>query len=189
MATTNTAMNTATNTATNTTSTPSLQDNDFVLFGLPEQFVQNTADITKQWKTLQQRMHPDRFAGQGASAQRIAMQWSARINEAYKRLSNPLQRAAYLCALRGEAVKEDSNTAMAPTFLMQQMEWREALDEADSEQALAALQTEVRDHAQALEARCAELLDQRADAAAAAEAVREWMFVDKFKQAVRKKQV
>ena len=75
-------------------------------------------------------MHPDRFAGEGAAAQRIAMQWAVRVNEAYQRLKDPLKRAAYLCELRGAPIEAESNTAMPAAFLMQQMAWREALDEA-----------------------------------------------------------
>jgi molecular chaperone HscB len=62
------------------------------------------------------------------------MQWSVRINEAYQRLKDPLKRAAYLCELAGAPVRAEDNTAMPAAFLMQQMEWREALEDAASEQ-------------------------------------------------------
>ena len=58
------------------------------------------------------------------------MQWSVRINEAYQRLKDPLRRAAYLCELGGASIQAENNTAMPTAFLMQQMSWREALDEA-----------------------------------------------------------
>ena len=58
------------------------------------------------------------------------MQWSVRINEAYQRLKDPLKRAAYLCELNAAPVNAENNTAMPTEFLMQQMDWREALDEA-----------------------------------------------------------
>ena len=75
-------------------------------------------------------MHPDRFAAEGAAAQRVAMQWAVRVNEAYQRLKDPLKRAAYLCELHGAPIDAENNTAMPRDFLMQQMEWREALDDA-----------------------------------------------------------
>jgi hypothetical protein len=78
-----------------------LQSNDFELFGLPQQFAQDRAVLDARWKDLQREAHPDRFAAQGAAAQRVAMQWSVRINEAYQRLKDPLKRAAYLCELGG----------------------------------------------------------------------------------------
>ena len=71
-----------------------LQSSDFELFGLPVQYAQDRAAIDTRWKELQREVHPDRFAAQGAAAQRIAMQLSVRITEAYQRLTDPLTRAA-----------------------------------------------------------------------------------------------
>ena len=107
-----------------------LQSDDFKLFGLVQKFSQDRTAIDTQWKALQREVHPDKFAAQGASAQRVAMQWSVRINEAYQRLKDPLKRAAYLCELNGAPTNAENNTAMPAKFLMQQIEWREALDEA-----------------------------------------------------------
>ena len=120
-----------------------LQSNDFELFGVPEQFAQDLARIDERWKELQREAHPDRFAAQGAAAQRIAMQWSVRINEAYRRLKDPLARAAYLCELRGAPIEAEKNTAMPAEFLVEQMEWREALDEAAGEEELEDLSERV----------------------------------------------
>src|SRR5215217_7964128 len=107
-----------------------------MLFGLREQFAQDRAAIDARWKELQREAHPDRFAAQGGAAQRVAMQWSVRINEAYQRLKDPLKRAAYLCELRGAAIDAESNTAMPAVFLVEQLKWREELEEADSQEAL-----------------------------------------------------
>ena len=74
-----------------------LQSDDFDLFGLPRSFAQDRAAIDAAWKALQSQAHPDKFAAEGAAAQRLAMQWSVRINEAYQRLKDPIRRAAYLC--------------------------------------------------------------------------------------------
>lgn len=78
-----------------------LQSDDFALFGVPQRFAQERSALDARWKELQREVHPDRFAAQGAAAQRVAMQWSVRINEAYQRLKNPLARASYLCELHG----------------------------------------------------------------------------------------
>ena len=72
-----------------------LQSNDFELFGLIQQFAQDRTALDARWKSLQREAHPDKFSAEGAAAQRVAMQWSARINEAYQRLKDPLKRAAY----------------------------------------------------------------------------------------------
>ena len=159
-----------------------LEDNDFVLFGLPEQFALDRADLDARWRRLQASAHPDRFAAEGAAAQRVAMQWSVRINEAYRRLREPLTRAAYLCELRGAAIAAHTNTAMPGDFLMQQMAWREALDDAADDTALAALDHEVRSAERDVLAQVATLLDgDSASSALAAERVRALMFIQRFR--------
>ena len=159
-----------------------LQADDFELFGLTRQFAQDRAAMDARWKALQREAHPDKFAAQGAAAQRVAMQWSVRINEAYQRLKDPLKRAAYLCELGGAPVNAHSNTTMPAAFLMQQMEWREALDDADTVPALEALQAEVDAARAQLLQQCATLLDQQHDAVAAVGLVRALMFIEKFTQ-------
>lgn len=159
-----------------------LQADDFELFGLTRQFAQDRAAVDARWKALQREAHPDKFAAQGAAAQRVAMQWSVRINEAYQRLKDPLKRAAYLCELGGAPVNAHSNTAMPAAFLMQQMEWREALDDAEALPALMALQAEVHASRDQLLQQCATLLDQQYDTVAAVGYVRALMFIEKFTQ-------
>ena len=161
-----------------------LQSDDFELFCLPAQFEQDRALIDLRWKQLQREAHPDRFANQGASAQRLAMQWSVRINEAYQRLKDPLKRAAYLCELRGAPIRANDNTAMPADFLIQQIQWREALDEAASAAALEALLLETEDRRERLLAQLAQELDVMGNAQQAAASVRSLMFVDRFAQEV-----
>jgi molecular chaperone HscB len=164
-----------------------LQSNDFELFGLPEQFAQDLAHIDERWKALQREAHPDRFAAQGSAAQRIAMQWSVRINEAYKRLKDPLKRAAYLCELRGAPIDAEKNTAMPAQFLVEQMEWRESLDDAHAAQDVERLEKQlVSARCGALE-RIAVLLDRQGDAKSAAQQVRALMFIERFGHDVQAK--
>jgi molecular chaperone HscB len=161
-----------------------LGDNDFVLFGLPERFALDRADLDARWRKLQASAHPDKFAAEGAAAQRVAMQWSVRINEAHRRLRDPLSRAAYLCGLRGAPIEAHSNTAMPAEFLVQQMSWREALEDAGDAQALARLDGEVRRAEQEMLDQVALALDGGGDgssAALAAERVRALMFVTRFR--------
>ena len=170
----------------------SLQASDFELFGLPTAFELDRSQIDLQWKSLQREAHPDRFASEGAAAQRIAMQWSVRINEAYNRLKDPLKRAAYLCELNGAAVNAENNTNMPSAFLMQQMEWREALDDCKAlkandakDKALEKLLDEVdASHAQALK-QIAKLIDVEHNFPAAVGQVRALMFIEKFAQEVQ----
>ena len=158
----------------------SLQANDFELFDVPVQYAQDRAQLDARWKALQREAHPDRFAAEGAAAQRVAMQWSVRINEAYQRLKDPLKRAAYLCELQGAPVQAENNTAMPAAFLMQQMEWREALEDADSAPAVQALSDEVLAQRKARLARVTQLLDVDAKPADAALEVRALMFIDRL---------
>jgi molecular chaperone HscB len=159
-----------------------LGDDDFTLFGLPQRHALDRAELDARRRDLQARVHPDRFASEGAAAQRIAMQWAVRVNEAYQRLKDPLSRAAYLCQLRGEAVDAERNTAMPAAFLMQQMEWREALEAADTVEEVQALDDAVaRDQRQKLAA-LGQHLDQQQDTAAAAAQVRALLFLARFRQ-------
>jgi len=157
-----------------------LQSSDFELFGLVPRFAQDRAALDARWKELQREIHPDRFASQGASAQRVAMQWSARINEAYQRLKDPLKRAGYLCELNGAAIKAEDNTAMPAAFLMQQMEWREALDDAHGVDELNQLSDEVSRIRQAALVQCEHQLDVAHDYPAAVAQVRALMFIERF---------
>ena len=159
-----------------------IEDDDFTLFGLPERFALDSTQLDQRRRELQAATHPDRFAAQGTAAQRIAMQWSVRVNQAYQRLKDPLKRAAYLCERRGAPVDAERNTAMPREFLMQQMEWREALDEAGDEAAVQALADRVERHEHALLAEVEQQIDARSDMAAAAAQVRALMFVARFRQ-------
>jgi molecular chaperone HscB len=157
-----------------------LSDTDFALFGLPQRFAQERSEVDARWKELQRNAHPDRFAGQGASAERAALQWSVRINEAYRRLKDPLKRAAYLCELLGAPIDAENNTAMPTEFLVEQMEWREALDEAEGEDALNELSDRVMKRRRDMLAHIQQLLDLEGDAPAAAQQVRALMFIERF---------
>ncbi|MFT7115937.1 MAG: molecular chaperone HscB [Rhodoferax sp.] len=157
-----------------------LQSSDFELFALEPQFAQDRVAIDERWKGLQREVHPDKFAAQGAAAQRVAMQWSVRINEAYQRLKEPLKRAAYLCELNDTPVNAENNTAMPTAFLMQQMEWRETLEEATSRAELESLETQVAASRRAALQHCGELLDVKKDYKEAVQQVRALMFIERF---------
>lgn len=165
-----------------------LDSDDFTLFGLQRVFVQDRADLDGRWKALQAEVHPDRFASAGAAAQRVAMQWAVRVNEAYQRLKDPLKRAAYLCELHGAPIQAESNTAMPAAFLMRQMEWREALDDAHGDAALEALRQDVAAQRRRTLDELGQLLDVEHNFVAAAQAVRALMFVERFADEIERKQ-
>ena len=164
-----------------------LDDDDFTLFGLAPTFGIDRQEVDVRWRALQAQVHPDRFAAEGGSAQRQAMQWAVRVNEAHRRLRDPLARAAYLCELRGAPIDADRHTAMPAPFLMQQMAWREALEEAGSADQVEALDLEVDRQEKALQAELARHLDESLDLEAAVGAVRSLMFLGRFRADIQRR--
>jgi molecular chaperone HscB len=157
-----------------------LDSDDFELFALPRAFALDRSILDERRRSLQALTHPDRFAAEGAAAQRIALQWAVRVNEGYERLKEPVKRAAYLCELQGQRIDAHTNTAMPAAFLMQQMELREALDEARTPEQIEALAKNLAAQRNAALQRVQELLDIQHDAAAAAQEVRALMFLERF---------
>ena len=164
-----------------------ITDDDFTLFALPQAFAVDRTALDTQWRRLQAEVHPDRFASEGASAQRLAMQWAVRVNEAYQRLKDPLRRAAYLCELRGAAVDAERNTAMPAAFLMQQMAWREALDDAGTLAEVQRIDGDVQAAQREMLGEVAHSLDVDSNAAVAAAQVRALMFVARFRQDIERR--
>ena len=161
--------------------------NHFDLFQLPPTFALDMNALDAAYRDVQGRVHPDRFINATDAEKRVAMQWATRANEAYQTLRSPQKRAQYLCQLNGVDLNTESNTAMPMDFLMQQMEWREALGEAraarDSD-ALDALDEQVRQERKARLALVGTQLDA-GDFETAAQGVRALMFLDKFSEEVQ----
>jgi len=161
-----------------------LQSDDFELFGLAQGFAQDRAVLHSRWKDLQRQVHPDKFAAQGGVAQRVGMQWSVRINEAYQRLKDPLKRAAYLCELHAVPVNAENNTAMPAAFLLQQMQWREDLDQAADVQDLDKIGLQVKQARRDVLQKIEHLIDVQAAFTEAVGQVRAMMFIERFERDV-----
>lgn len=155
---------------------------DFTLFGLPRRFALDRAEIDARGRALQSQVHPDRFGAQGAASQRVAMQWSVRVNEAWQRLKDPLRRAALLCELGGVSVVADSRSSMPLDFLEQQMAWREALEEATNPRAVAVLDEQVREAERLHLEHLRRQLDEQSAFARAAQTLCALMFMARFRQ-------
>lgn len=121
----------------------SLTQNYFELFGLPVAFQVDASALAIRYRELQRETHPDRFANSSDRDRRIAMQQASLVNEAYQTLRSPLLRGRYMIGLQGISFDDDKDTTVDPDFLMEQMEWREALatirDTTDSLDKLNAL--------------------------------------------------
>jgi molecular chaperone HscB len=121
--------------------TPAFARTHFELLGLPTTYALDSARLESRYRDLQGQVHPDRFAAATEADRRVALQWAARANEAYRTLRDPVGRARYLLGLKGFDTGEETNTAMPADFLMQQMEWREAVAEARGERDAARLES------------------------------------------------
>lgn len=173
----------------------SLTDDDFSLFSLPRRFALDEATLDAAWRQWMAGVHPDRHASGSAVDQRLAAQWATRINEAYRRLKDPVRRAAYLCELHGSPVSLEGSQGLSTAFLMQQMEWREAVEVAHSAQALEAIESQVAaayaEHLERLQERIdGERLDGRSGRQPSvwseiAEIVRGLMFFQRFRRDLR----
>ncbi|MGH8798700.1 MAG: Fe-S protein assembly co-chaperone HscB [Casimicrobiaceae bacterium] len=155
----------------------------FTLFGLSPRYRCDTARLDAAYRALQTEVHPDRFAAAGAAEQRLALQSSARVNEAYRALKDPVGRAQYLLSLHGIDATAETDTALPLDFLERQLERREAVDQAQIARdapRLEALLAEVRGEIAALEAALAETLDNRQSWASARAGVRELQFLSKL---------
>ena len=161
--------------------------NHFELFQLPQRFAVDASALDNAYRDVQSRVHPDKFVNATDAEKRVAMQWATRANEAYQTLKNPQKRAQYLCELHGVDLQTESNTAMPVAFLMQQMEWREALGDARAAKDSDALDALDRDLRAARKAQLAEIEQQldAADYVGAAQGVRALMFLEKFGEEVR----
>lgn len=160
--------------------------NHFELFDLPQVFATDLKALDRAYHDVQNKVHPDKFASAPDAEKRVAMQWATRANEAYKTLKSPFKRAAYLCELHGVDLQTESNTAMPVEFLMQQMEWREALDDAKTHKdrdGLEKLESDLRSERKATVDKVGTLLDA-GDFTQAAEVVRQLMFLEKFNDEV-----
>jgi molecular chaperone HscB len=113
--------------------------NHFALFNLPVAFTLDTAALDRAYRDVQSEVHPDRFANATDAEKRLAAQWATRVNEAYRTLKSPLNRGRYFLHVHGIDTEEESNTTMPLEFLMQQMEWREAVVEAKAAKDEATL--------------------------------------------------
>ena len=162
------------------------QPDHFELFGLDRGFEVDPQNLEKLWKARAAAVHPDRFAGASDAEKRVAMQWSAQINEAYRVLRDPLGRAQYLIELAGLNVDPSSGGAMDVAFLGQQMQWREDLEDVRASgdaRALSELKTAIEADRLARQTQTAKLI-ANAQWELALKSLREWMFVEKFLQEI-----
>ncbi len=155
----------------------------FSLFNLPPSFRLDTSVLDQRYREAQAQVHPDKYVQAGDAERRLSLQWATRVNEAYQTLKKPLSRAQYLLKIRNHPIDAENNAVMPSDFLMEQMEWREAVAEARTareQDELEQLHSRVKQRMSARYEELGALLDDQQDYAKAADRVRRLMFLEKL---------
>jgi molecular chaperone HscB len=159
-----------------------LQQNYFALFHLPQAFEVDLSLLDQQYRKIQSEIHPDRYTNASSNELMRSMQLATYANEAYRSLKDSTARARYLLQLEGVETLEESNTAMPTDFLMLQMEWREAIDDALQNKNISALDDlliTIKEISKSLSQQLSQAFKQK-DYVTAAESVRKLSFIDKI---------
>ena len=159
----------------------------FTLFQLEPAFDIDTAALEQTYRRLAARFHPDRHAAASVFEQKQAMMMASAVNEAYRILKNPIDRAAYLLEQHNIHADSPEHTSFPPEFLMQQMEWRETLEEAraqNNQAALLALEADIQAEQNTLLSALQTAFKQT-DYHNAANLVRQGRFLNKLRQEIQ----
>ena len=155
----------------------------FELFGLAPAFALDAEALERRYRDIQSQVHPDRFAHAGDAERRASLQWTTRVNQAYRALKDPVQRGKHLLELQGVDVAFETNTQMPTDFLLQQLELREELESAKGRKdasRLDGLRSRLRAAKRELEREIGQAIDAQRNYGAAAGLVRKLMFLDKL---------
>lgn len=163
-------------------------DNYFQLFYLPVSFDINRKQLAEKFRELQSQLHPDKYASAADTERRWSMQAASFVNEGYQTLDNDLRRATYLLQLNGISIDEETDTQMAPEFLMEQMELRESLENvqsmSDPQDALDSIRSKLKSAVNVQVASFTKATDQT-DWQSARTITRQWQFLDKLLREVK----
>ena len=158
----------------------------FNLFQLEPSFNIDTEALEQAYRALAARFHPDKFASASAFEQKQAVMMASTINDAYRTLKSPIDRAAYLLKSQNIDADAPEHTSFSPEFLMQQMEWRETLMDAQMEQnhdAIRALDQEIQEVQSKLYQDLQQAFEQQ-DYESAAQWVRHGRFLNKLRNEI-----
>jgi molecular chaperone HscB len=158
--------------------------NYFELFGLPARFSINLGTLENAYRRLQGELHPDRHVSNSEMQRRISLQLSTTVNDAYRTLRHPTSRAQCLIDMAAQSDAKQFGTAVPPAFLIEQMEWREAIESACAAQdilELEAIARRLRNEMTMQEKNLAEALDTRNDFQSASIKVNELRFYERLR--------
>lgn len=160
----------------------------FALFDLQPSFRLDIQQLSARYRELAKAVHPDRFADAPERDQRLALEHSASLNEAYQTLKNAPRRALYLLALRGRELPLEV-TVQDGEFLLQQMRWREELEDLQDNADLVGVATfkrRLKAAQEELDEGFAACWDDAARREEAERLVRRMQFLDKLSHEVRR---
>ncbi|WP_028620146.1 co-chaperone HscB [Pseudomonas sp. Ant30-3] len=156
----------------------------FALFELQPSFNLDLDQLATRYRELARGVHPDRFADASEREQRLALEQSASLNEAYQTLKNPPKRARYLLAMNGGELPLEV-TVHDPEFLLQQMELREELEDLADLDGVAAFKRRLKVAQDELNQSFAACWDDAAQREQAERLMRRMQFLDKLTYEVR----
>ncbi|MGX9461577.1 co-chaperone HscB [Shewanella sp. A14] len=160
--------------------------NYFDLFNVVPAFDIDTALLAERYRELQRAVHPDKFANDTEQQKLLSVQRTAQVNDGYQTLKNPLRRAEHILSLRGIELSHETTTLKDGAFLMQQMEWREALEDiqhnSDPQSLIDELYDSFAEFESTLTKKLTSLLasEDKADALLAADQIRKLKFMAKL---------
>jgi molecular chaperone HscB len=166
-----------------------VSENYFAIFGLSPIFNIDLQALETSFRKIQSEVHPDRFVSGTTTEKLHSMQIATLANAAYSTLKNPALRATYLLDLQDIQATSETNTTMPADFLMQTMDWREAIEDAKQAKdihALEALLKEMQVESKSMQAELTDLFDNKNALHEAQEVTRKLIFIDKVSADINK---
>ncbi|ASK78439.1 Fe-S protein assembly co-chaperone HscB [Paraphotobacterium marinum] len=131
--------------------------NYFKLFDIEQSFDVDLSTLQKKYFNLQNTFHPDKYSTASSRDKLLVLQKTSEINDAYNVLKNPISRAEHLLNING--IHFDSNKTIADdTFLFEQMELRETIEEVSND--IENMQNKLEELSQYVDAKYNKILEQ-----------------------------
>ncbi len=111
----------------------------FDLLGVEPRFELDLVKLESTHRELSRTLHPDRYVGRPANERRMALSRAIEVNEALRELKDPVRRAVSLLKRLGIELEEGKEPPAPPEFLMEVLELREALTDAQRARDLNAV--------------------------------------------------
>jgi len=119
----------------------SLSQDYFSFFGIPRKLSVDTSDLQSRFYSLSRQLHPDRFARGAVADQQYALDATALLNDAYRVLRDPIQRAEYLLTQEGFDIGEQRSKNVPPELLEEVFELNMLLEETPERDELERART------------------------------------------------